>query len=110
MTKQQRQDNMTEDFTITNPSLHKRYVISAQNNLLMWAGFLQILEETSQVTNSILAGIIHDYRANEIKQRASYREAAWRILANDLLLDEDQDWRTKEQNMTSSNSLVENAS
>ena len=93
-------NDMIEDFTITNPSLHKRYVISAQNNLLMWAGFLQILEETSQVTNSILAGIIHDHRANEIKQRASYREAAWRILANDFLLDD----------MTSSNSLVENAS
>jgi hypothetical protein len=76
----------------------------------MWAGFLQQLKETSQITNLILAGIIHDHRANEIKQRASYREAAWRILANDLLPDEDLDWRTKEKNMTSSKPLVENVS
>ena len=94
--------NTIEDFTITNPSLHKGDVISAQNNLIMWAGFLQQLKETSQITNLILAGIIDNYRANEIKQRASYREAAWRILANDLLPDEDLDWRTKEQKMTSS--------
>ena len=48
-------DELIEDYTVSNPKLHRFYVIGAQRNMEMWNEMINTLMDTSRVTNSILA-------------------------------------------------------
>lgn len=77
---------MRSDFSTSNPNLHRLYVSYAQEELMLYDEMIRNLNEFSRVNPSIMAGLIHQERANLIKEDAAYREAAWRIMADDLVV------------------------
>lgn len=79
-----------KDFSVKNPKLHRLYVIYAQEDLQIIEEFLERLSEVSRVNMSILAGMVAQERSRLLRSDAAYREALWRITANDLLKEEPQ--------------------
>lgn len=75
----------TKDVSKENPKLHQLYVRYAQEELLIYQELLDRLRELSRVNPSIMAGLISQERSKLIKSDAAYKEAAWRVLANDFL-------------------------
>lgn len=78
-----------KDFRVDNPKLHRLYVTYAQEDLQIIDAVLEQFNSVSRVNMSIISGLIHEQRAMLLLSDAAYREALWRIQANNLLEAED---------------------
>lgn len=62
---------MTKDFSKTNPSLHRLYVIWAQYDLQIINNAIEQISEVSRIDMSILAGTLAEERAKIASDHAS---------------------------------------
>jgi hypothetical protein len=83
-------DQNKNDFSVSNPKLHDLYVTYAQEDLKILNEAIEQLSSVSRVDMSILAGMLYNEKARLIKENAAWKEAVWRLEANDLLILEDE--------------------
>lgn len=83
------QELPAKDFRIENPKLHRLYVLYAQEDLQIIDEALEQFNSVSRVNMSIIGGLIHEQRCMLLRSDEAYKEALWRVQANDLLEKED---------------------
>lgn len=77
-----------QDFSKDNPKLHRLYVLYAQEELKVINEAIEKLESLSRVNPHIIAGQLYQERAKLLKGDAAYQEACWRMLADDLVVED----------------------
>lgn len=69
-----------EDFSVSNPKLHRLYVQYAIETLTVMNAAIEELNSHSRIQSSEAAGALMDKRSAFIKEDAAYREAAAAIM------------------------------